>query len=276
MKADLHLHSRHSDGTENFEYIIQKAKNEGITHLSFTNHDSMCGTEDAVKLAHYYQMECIPGIEISAFDFQRHKKVHLLGYGMTNRAMMDAFCAPILKRRTENTLKHAEILMAEGYPINKKILREVGQHSNALYKQHMMEVFVRGGLMEHIYDQLYVDLYKNNGILTHMDIEYADVIEALMAIKESGGIAVLAHPGQLDSFDILPELVAHGLDGIEVYHFDHTPEDIIKAMECARDYHLLIFGGSDYHGSNGPDHLGKVYLPGMMNIRAILERIAGD
>ena len=91
----------------------------------------------------------------------------------------------------------------------------------------------------------------------------------MRAIREQGGVPVLAHPGQKDSWSAIPDLISCGLMGIEAYHPSHTPEDVDRAFEAAERFgeHLaeregmLTTGGSDFHGrySSAPC-LGTAYL----------------
>ena len=84
-----------------------------------------------------------------------------------------------------------------------------------------------------------------------------DVRDAVRAIAEDGGLPVLAHPGQQDSYDLVPELVPLGLAGIEQHHPDHTPADHARCVQLAERYALACTGGSDYHGRFGSiPHVG--------------------
>ncbi len=74
---------------------------------------------------------------------------------------------------------------------------------------------------------------------------------AIDAVREAGGVATLAHPGQLDNYDSIGECVEAGLEGIEVYHQSHSLEDVQKSLEFAEEYNLVITGGSDFHGFYG-------------------------
>src|SRR5699024_7657184 len=107
----------------------------------------------------------------------------------------------------------------------------------------------------------YRHLFKGKGICAG-DILYVDAKEAVTAIKADGGQAVLAHPGQLDSYEIIEELVRYGLDGIERNHYDHTQKDVIKVEQYAKEYDLLMTGGSDFHGKFGKAiQIGDITCP---------------
>ena len=106
------------------------------------------------------------------------------------------------------------------------------------------------------YRALYRSLFKGGGICDR-DIAYVDVRDAVRAIAEDGGLPVLAHPGQMDSYDLVPELVPLGLAGIEQHHPDHTPADHARCAQLAERYALACTGGSDYHGRFGSiPHVG--------------------
>ena len=85
MIIDWHTHSRYSDGSDTLEMLFWKAKQAGITHLGVVDHDTVAHHNEGHLLARQYDMTFIPGVEISAYDFKRRRKVHLLGYGFCNR-----------------------------------------------------------------------------------------------------------------------------------------------------------------------------------------------
>jgi predicted metal-dependent phosphoesterase TrpH len=43
------------------------------------------------------------------------------------------------------------------------------------------------------------------------------------------------------------------LAGLEVYHSDHSPDDVRRYAEIAKKYGLAVTGGSDFHGDAKPD-----------------------
>ena len=126
----------------------------------------------------------------------------------------------------------------------------LGCASTALYKQHIMAALTDEPYVSAAYRALYRSLFKNGGICDR-DIAYVDARDAVTAIVEDGGLAVLAHPGQLDSYDMVPALAECGLGGIERFHPDHTPIDHARCANVAERYGLICTGGSDYHGRFG-------------------------
>lgn len=249
IKADLHIHTNISDGSLTTEEVIKKAKEKGLTHIAITNHDTVKGLKEAIELGKKYDIVVIPGIEISAYDYKRNRKVHLLGYNIDLRGKyVSNLCKSLLKDRDEMTLKQVEIIKSLGYDISKDEVKLYGKNSEISYKQHIMQVMIDKGYVKEIYSPLYKELFKNNGPCD-MEINYIDVFDAIDAIIKDNGIPVVAHPGQMNSYELIEELVEKGLMGIEKYHISHSKEDYDKVEKLAKKYNLIITGGSDFHGS---------------------------
>lgn len=255
-KADLHCHSTFSDGSASIDELIQSASDKKLDCLSITDHDFVmpAGTFlDAVSYANVGQVCLIPGLEISAWDSLRKRKVHLLAYGFDLKAAnIKAICDPILHRRNQRSEEQIALLGSLGFAINREEVMAIAPNAAVLYKQHIMALLIKKGLAEDLYGELYQRLFKNQGPLAG-DIEYVDIFLSLEAVKADGGLAVIAHPGLLDTWDLVPELINAGLDGIEVFHPSHSLEHIQRAQSMADTFKLYVSGGSDFHGSYGDE-----------------------
>ncbi|MDC7223458.1 MAG: PHP domain-containing protein [Spirochaetales bacterium] len=265
--ADLHVHSRHSDGSQSVEELIREAAEKGLGAISLTDHDTVSSLPEALLWGERLGVNVIPGIEISAFDYEKGRKIHLLGYGFRPEAPhITALCAPLRQRRHENTLRQIGLLEKAGYPVTLAEVEEEAAGAPCLYKQQIMMVLIKKGLTDSIFSPLYKKLFKGDGICRG-DIEYVDVFDALEAIKADGGYPVLAHPGQQDSFDLVPRLAEKGLWGLELNHEDNSPEDRTRLEELARRYDLALTGGSDTHGVYGAGiTLGSITAPAGLKI----------
>ena len=104
-----------------------------------------------------------------------------------------------------------------------------------------------------------------------MESKYPAPTEIIEAIHEAGGIAVLAHPGFYDNFELFEELIPQGLDGVEVWHPENTPEQQEMLIKTARKHGLVMTGGSDFHGAFNayPIKLGE-YGPDEEAVAALL------
>lgn len=114
MRGDLHLHSAYSDGSATVIELIQQAVSKGLTHIAITDHDRVprCGDIPPVTA-----LKVMPGIEISAYDFQKQRKAHILGYAMRDTRSVTAFCRPLLERRQANSLRQIALLAEHGFRI---------------------------------------------------------------------------------------------------------------------------------------------------------------
>lgn len=251
MRADLHVHTTVSDGSDTFEELLGQARERGIERIAFTNHDTTQGLDEAIGLGESFDVQVVGGIEVSAWDMKRNRKVHVLGYGLKEHSpAVAALCGPVLERRNANSLWQLDQLVAAGYGVDVEHALRLGHASTCLYKQHLMDALTDEPYASPRYRTLYRSVFKDGGICDR-DIAYVDARDAVRAIVEDGGTAVLAHPGQLDSYDILPELVACGLLGIEQHHPDHSPVDHVRCARVAERYGLKLTAGSDYHGRFG-------------------------
>ncbi|WP_040984286.1 PHP domain-containing protein [Oceanobacillus jeddahense] len=251
MKADLHVHSHYSDGSDSIEALMKQAKKANITHMSIVDHDTVIGWQEIKKVATLYGIHVIPGIEISAYDYKRGRKVHILGYHYrTDAPHIKEICDVLLKRRHENSLWQIDQINSLDYRLERDKIMEIASPSNTIYKQHIMRHITNKPYNSNDYQQIYRSLFKGEGV-AKKDIEYVDAFDAVKAIVSDGGIAVIAHPGQLDSYDIIPDLAEIGLGGIELEHPDHKEADRWRVKELADQYNLLMTGGTDYHGVFG-------------------------
>lgn len=249
--TDLHVHTIASDGSDTFAEVLAQAKRRGIHRIAFTNHDTTYGLDEAVELGERSGVEVVGGVEVSAYDFERGRKVHILGLGLREGSpAVEALCGPMLNRRNANSLWQLDRLVEAGYGIDVQRALTLGAASTCLYKQHLMAALTDEPYPSAGYRTLYRSLFKDGGICDR-DIDYVDARDAVRAVVEDGGLAVLAHPGQLDSYDVVPELVACGLGGIERFHPDHAPTDCERCACLAERFGLACTSGSDYHGRFG-------------------------
>lgn len=266
LKADLHVHSHYSDGSDSVEDVLRRARASGVEAISFVDHDTVAGWPEIKELAAEFGIQAIPGIEISAYDFKRNRKVHILGYQYNPEAInIKPLCNMLLKKRHRHSLLQIEQIQAAGFGLDAEAVIASALPSRTVYKQHIMKGLTDADYSSQEYRQLYKSLFKGQGPASG-DIDYIDAFEAVKAIKADGGLAVVAHPGQLDSYDLIPELIRAGLGGIERNHLDHSIEDHLKVEMLAEAYSLVMTGGTDYHGAFGvPIEVGSIISPVAVN-----------
>lgn len=262
MIADLHVHSRFSDGSYSVDELTERARAVGVAVLSVTDHDTTAGVAPSLEAGRQRGVVVIPGVEISAYDYAGERKIHLLGYGFRHDAPnIRTLCDPLLAARHRNTQRQIAAIAATGISITEEEVQREAGTCPWLYKQHVMAVLVKKGYTSRIYSSLYRTLFKGSGPAAG-DIEYVSYQDATAAIVSDGGIPVLAHPGQQGSLDLVHDLVGRGLGGIELNHPDHRAADHEAIRRVADEYGLLLTGGSDFHGRYGssPD-IGDTVAP---------------
>ena len=250
MKADLHIHSNVSDGSESIKRIIDMAREKGLDAIAVTDHDTL---SHAAQIPADTGIQVVVGVEISAVHQKTNTRAHVLGYHIQKPEIITALTGPLLGARNQNSEKQADILIRHGFWIDvDKLAKADGKY---LYKQHMMDWLVTTGQVPEMFGSFYQKTFKQGGICA-FDIEYIDVFQAAKAIKEAGGLAVLAHPGQQQNFRLIPELAKIGLDGLELNHHTHSEADRETIRDYAGQYGLFLTGGSDYHGAYEPQPFG--------------------
>lgn len=250
LKADLHIHSTVSDGSTTIAEIISIAVSKGLDAIAITDHDTLSQVAQTPAEA---PIKIIPGMEISAVDKDTGLRVHLLAYHLREPEVVEQLTRSVLEARHKNTLRQISILQDNGYEIDLTQLKPAD--GKYLYKQHVMDYLVRTGQTESMFGSFYRTTFKNNGIC-HFDITYVDARDAVRAVKDAGGFAVLAHPGQQHNYYLVPELVKCGLAGIERNHHTHKSLDRQTVRDLAKSYDLFMTGGSDFHGRYEPQLCG--------------------
>ncbi|MBM7573312.1 PHP domain-containing protein [Aquibacillus albus] len=254
MKIDLHCHTKISDNSFSTEEVILQAKQQGVTHLAITDHDTTIGLQLAIEIGKEQGVEIIPGIEISAYDFKRNRRAHILGLYVTpGHDAIYQLCQPLIEKRHQASYEMVRKLIEAGYSISWEEVSLHCEGGTGVYKQHIMHALLEKGYTNEIFGALYKKLFSRGGPghepgIAYVPITYIDVFDAIRVIKAAGGIPVLAHPGQFDNFSAVSELVEAGLKGIEINHPLHNHENRVRALEIANEYQLIKTGGSDFHG----------------------------
>ncbi len=266
---DLHMHSVYSDGSQTVPELIDEARGRGLARIAVTDHDSLRQLSSVRAAARETGFPVLAGVEASCFDPHTGRKIHILAYGLEATPASDGPLEKIvnetLARRVANTLWQAWTLERARATFDGRVLSvqdaiEAAGESTGVYKQHVMQALTGLDYCDDVYQREYRSLFKGDGIAVR-DIAYPDAVSVVRAAREQGGVPVLAHPQQMDSWDAVPELVQAGLMGIEAFHPDNDADASARCFELAREYGLFCTGGSDYHGRYGaPAHVGACYI----------------
>ncbi len=251
MAADLHCHTKLSDGSVGIEDLIVIAHKSGIDTIAITDHDCLAGTVRGQIIAKRYGVTVIPGVEISSFDNEAGKRVHILSYLAEKPDRLEGIC----KRVSVARKRAGQIMMlkvAARFPVSNDFIVNHASGSTNLFKQHIMHALVDAGYTNEIYGDLYNALFSPDSETNLLaPIKYPEVKEVIDEIHGAGGIAVLAHPYKYNNIPELEKYIEMGLDGVEVWHPSATDENIEEASKLCKKHKLLLTGGSDFHGMYG-------------------------
>ena len=260
-RADLHTHSRLSDGVLSPTELVELAYRRGVRVLALTDHDITDGLPEAFAAARRYpDFTLIPGIEMSV-DVPGNE-VHILGYFIDwQDKTFQAELARLCSSRLDRGRKMVERLRELGMPLSWERVQEIAG-VGAVGRPHVAQAMREAGYVTTINEAF--DRYLARNAPAYMPHEKKTPEEVVAMLGQVGGLPVLAHPRDLaDRPDLLRRLKAVGLVGMEVYYQDYAPEDIQSLLAEARALDLLPLGGSDYHGLGGPQQRepGDIPLP---------------
>lgn len=248
MVCDLHCHSKISDGSMGIEEILAMAKRRGISAISITDHDAVAGATRACIIGKRLGIEVIHGVEMSAYDFSRDRKVHILGYMCDSPDRLEGACLRINNSRRA-AAKEMMMKTLRYYPIAPETIARHASGSTNVFSQHIMHALIEAGYADSFYGDVYHKLFSANGGRAFAPVEYPDVREIIQLIRSAGGLVVLAHPYVYDSIDLMNELASEGLlDGIEVWHPSNDENRTAHLQAFAQERGLLMTGGTDFHG----------------------------
>ncbi len=252
-RIDLHVHSTESDGTMTPQELMVHAKEIGLSAIALTDHDSIHGLAKARPVAESLGLELVPGVELST-DCDG-KEIHILGYYIDehNRAFLDRL-QEFVDGRDKRNAKMVALLREEGFDITMEKLYAAYSDS-VITRAHFARYLVEHGFVK---DRAAVFAkYLGSDCRCYVPREKITPFEAIRLIRLGGGLAFFAHPvlcrmshGKLRSF--LKELKDEGLAGIEAIYSMNTQEDEAAMLHFAREFGLLVSGGSDFHGANKP------------------------
>lgn len=259
MPADLHIHSNFSDGLLSPEEIVRKARDEGLTVISITDHDIVDGIDSATAEGKKMGIKVIPGIEFTT-DLPG-TEIHILGYYIDHKAhWLQELLSRIRDDRKNRIYKIVDKLKKIGVDISAEEILKLAEKGSA-GRPHVARVLLDKGLVKSVQEAF--NKYLSNDAPAYVPHFRLTPAEAVQTIKKAGGIPVYAHPAVSNKDEIIPELMVNGLAGIEVYYSKHSDYQIRHYKALAEKYGLLMTGGSDYHGfSTVRDvSLGEVKLP---------------
>ncbi|MEJ2864867.1 PHP domain-containing protein [Actinomycetospora flava] len=253
---DLHTHSSVSDGTDSPTRLIEKAVAAEVTVLALTDHDTTAGWDEAAS-ARPSGLTLVRGAEFSTeSDDGRGGTVtaHLLGYLFRpDDPEVVAEQERVRGARRERVRAMGDRMAAGGLPIDGEALLARLPDDSPAGRPHIGQALVDAGVVGSV-PEAFEELLRKDGPY-YVEKYNTPMTRAIAMIHAAGGVAVFAHPfarkrGAVVEPSVIRDLAAAGLDGVEVDHSDHVPEDRAVLRDLATETGLLVTGSSDYHGAN--------------------------
>jgi len=259
---DLHTHSVRSDGTNTVTENVSLARDRGLAGIAITDHDTTAGLDEAATAADGTGLRIVPGIEFSA----EHDgaSLHVLAYWIDPA---DPDLIAELRRLTDTRFRRGELMVeklhAIGYEISFERVRQIAG-DDLVARPHIAQAMVEAGIVPTEKDAF--DRFISDGGPAYVPKHALAPMDALALIRGAGGVCVLAHPAMWKGNGAVPdelieEMAAGGMGGLEVDHPDHGPEQRAHYRSIAERLDLVPTGASDCHGARYDYRLGAETTP---------------
>ncbi len=259
-RIDLHIHSTASDGTLSPIEILDMARDRDLGAIAITDHDTVEGSREALEAWEPSTFSFLTGVEISAAtlpSFPCSGSFHILGYGIrVDDPILNQTLDVLQEARKNRNPEIIERLKGMGFDISMDEVRD-NYGEGLLGRPHIARLMVKKGFTKSINETF--DFYLGKGKPAYVDKYRINPERAIEVSVGAGGVPVLAHPALLDPAtdepleNLLRDLKAFGLMGVEVHYPAHTRERTAQFIEMAEHFDLLMTGGTDFHGSLKPD-----------------------
>jgi predicted metal-dependent phosphoesterase TrpH len=260
MRADLHVHSNASDGTDPPAEVMRRAALAGLDVVALTDHDTVAGHAQA-RQALPGALILVPGMELSGRlddPARGSMSLHLLAYLFDPD---DPELATETRRIRDDRVLRAQAMVDRlidlGVPISWEDIAAVAGTA-VVGRPHIARAMAASGAIASP-EQAFTPDWIADGGRAYVGRYALDPVRAIALVRSAGGVAVLAHPradrALLVSDAQIAELAAAGLAGVEVFHPDQP--DPASLLGLTRDLGLIATGGSDDHGSLTGHRIGS-------------------
>ena len=250
---DLHVHTTASDGQYSPTDIIGKAAEKNIKIIAITDHDTVSGLEEGKIAAKKAGITLVPGIElnIQGAPLNINGEFHLLGLGLKQISpSLTDLIEEIINNRLERNQEIIKKIQADGFDLTLEEM-EADFPNTVLGRPHFAAELVKKKIVKT--RQAAFDKYLAKGRPWYVTRIGADLDDAIEAIKDSGGVPVIAHPmslylswGKLP--DALQDFYKRGVQGLEAFHPGARVTECLRLEELAHKIGFFITAGSDFHG----------------------------
>ena len=246
-KIDLHMHTSASDGVLTPMQLLDLVRESNLYCFSVTDHDTIEGGDAINEALAAGDPKFITGVELSVDCFGAD--MHMLAYGFDAadknlRTSLDSFQV----MRKERGAKIVDRLRAQGVEIEHETVARIAG-SSVVGRPHIAEALIEHRVVRTVEEGF--RKYLGYDCPAYVPKTTWDPKVAIESVHQAGGITIMAHPGIAEMHTYIERLVPMGLDGIEVYHTNHSSSQSNQLRETAKRFGLLMSGGTDFHGRPG-------------------------
>jgi 3',5'-nucleoside bisphosphate phosphatase len=257
MRADLHVHSNASDGTDAPAEVIRRAAGAGLDAVALTDHDTVAGHEQA-RRALPDSLILVPGMELSCL-LEDHS-VHLLAYLFNPRH--PELAAELTRIRDDRVLRAQAMVcrLAElGVDVSWDQVAAIAGAA-VVGRPHIARAMAASGAIAEPREAFTLDWIADGG-RAYVGRYALEPVHAIRLVQAAGGAAILAHPRAGLQWHVsdsqIARLAAVGLAGVEVFHPDQPDTERASLLALTHDLGLLASGGSDDHGALTGHRIGS-------------------
>lgn len=268
MKSvDLHVHSTYSDGTLTPAELVVHAKEMNLSAIALTDHDTVAGVQEAVAAGKEQDLEIVPGVELSTFFDE--KEIHIVGlYIDYTDETFKKELEILQERRVERNRLMCERFCSLGIPVSYKDL--CAQYGEAVItRAHFADYLLQNGFVRSRNEAF--DRYIGSNGPCYVPRQKVPPAKAIELIRAAKGVPILAHPvlyrlGTRSMDKLMQELCRNGIAGLEAIYSTYSTGEELQMRKLAKAHHLILSGGSDYHGANKPNielgtGRGRLFVP---------------
>lgn len=246
VQADLHCHTQCSDGALSPRDVVGMAGKLGLLALGITDHDTISGWDEGEKAGRDFGIDILLGVELNT-DW-KGKEVHILGYGLNREDdELQNNLGKLSKAREQRILQIIEKLNYLHVDVSLAQVKEFAL-GDSVGRPHIAQALVAQGYAGSIREAF--ERYLEVGAPAYVDRHKLTTEEGIELVRKAGGVAVLAHPGLSQLGGEIKGWIETGLQGIEVFHPEHTEKEASYYLTMTKNYGLIPTGGSDFHGED--------------------------
>jgi predicted metal-dependent phosphoesterase TrpH len=257
--CDLHIHSCYSDGAMTPADIVRTAADAGISAISVSDHDTAAGQAEAETAGAALSVEIVTGIEFSVREGELD--IHILAYCVDlSNVRLRSVLGDLERGRADRAGRIAERLQSLGIDVTfEEIMDDAG--AGTVGRPHVARILMRKGIVGGFQEAF--DRFLGYGAPCYVPKRVLPLEEVISVIRGAGGVAVWAHPGaNIRKRKVCDRILGSGVEGIEIWHPNHTPDIVRLATGEARMRGLVMTGGSDYHFDEARKvSIGEIQVP---------------